>query len=106
MLYVDKYNTIRKTENENEILLFSLLQELKLFKEENPVNIDAGIDYIKVFNYQAFLRIEAQQVIDKYVDKFESITLGDVTQRDETFEIPLNVVFKDGTILDETIRIM
>lgn len=106
MLYVDKYNTIRNTENENEILLFSLLQELKLFKGENPVDTDAGIDYVKVFNYQAFLRIEAQNVVDKYLDKFESVTLGDVTQNDETFEIPLNVVFKDGTVLDETIRII
>lgn len=106
MLYVDKYNEIKNTEHPNEILLFSLLQELKLFKEENPVNTNAGIDYVKVFNYQAFLRVEAQNVIDKYLDKFESLELGDVTQNDESFEIPLNVVFKDGTILDEVIRII
>lgn len=106
MLYVDRYNQIRIAKTENEILLFSLLQELKLFKGENPTDIERGIDYIAVFNFQAFLRIEAQNVCNKYIDKFQSLELGEVIQNEEKYEVSLNCVFKDGSISENIIQIV
>lgn len=105
MLYVDTNNEIRYTTNENEVLLFSLLQELKLFKGENPIRANNGIDYIAVFNYQAFLKMEAQTVCNRYLDSFASLEVGDVTQEGEKYLIALNIEFKDGTIANEVIRV-
>lgn len=105
MLYLDKYNEVQFTKDPNEVLLFSLLQELKLFKGENPLNQEAGIDYLKVFNFQAFLQMEAMEVLNRYADKFDTLELGEVSQNEDIIEIPLYVRFKDGTVRNETLQV-
>lgn len=106
MLYLGKDGYFHSTEDDNEKLFFDLLQELSLVKGENPIRATSGIDYLSVFRLEAFLQLEMQEVISNHRSNFDSIEIGDISYEGETIKAPLSIVFKDGEIRNETIKIL
>lgn len=97
MIYLDKNDgKIKRAEDKNEILAQALLAELALFKGENPMSTGAGVDYIGVFNNEKFLKIEAEEVIDKYATKFDTIELGEIEYDDDRIKASISMTFKNG----------
>lgn len=74
----------------------ALLQELQLFKGENPIDIESGIDYLAVFNGSKFLKSQVEDVCEKYEEFFDSITVGEVEEDGEIAKISIHFVFKNG----------
>lgn len=103
MIYLDKNDgKIKRTEDKNEILAQALLAELALFKGENPMNTEAGIDYLGVFNNEKFLKIEAEELIDRYSNKFDTIELGEIEYDSDKVFASLSMTFKNGETDSQT----
>lgn len=103
MIYLDKNDgKIKYTEDKNEILAQALLAELALFKGENPMSTNAGVDYIGVFNNEKFLKTEAEEVIDKYATKFDTIELGEIEYDDDRIKASISMTFKNGETDSQT----
>lgn len=105
MIYIDE-GILKITTDENEVALLKLMQELKLFKGEDPTNTDAGIDYLGVFNQTKFLKFEIQEVVDKHIDNFSSIEIGEVLQKEEVLSVPLFITLKNGQMRETLLQIM
>lgn len=106
MLYISKDGELKNATTPNDVNLYKFMQELKLFKCENATNIEAGIDYLGVFNQTKFLRFELQEVIDKHIENFSSIDVGSITQDYDKVSVELTITFKDGTISNELLEII
>lgn len=103
MIYLDKNNgKIKYTEDKNEILAQALLAELALFKGENPMNSTAGIDYLGVFNNEKFLKIEAEELIDKYANEFDTVELGEIEYDNDRVKATISMAFKNGETDSQT----
>lgn len=103
MIYLDKNDgKVKSTDDGNEILAQAMLAELALFKGENPMNVEAGIDYKGVFNNEKFLQIEAEEMITKYSTKFDSIELGEIEYDDDRVKATIVMSFKNGEISSQT----
>lgn len=103
MIYLDKNDgKIKCTEDKNEILAQAMLAELALFKGENPMNTNAGIDYVGVFNNEKFLKIEAEELIDSYVSEFDTIELGEIEYDDDRVTARISMTFKNGETDSQT----
>ena len=106
MIFCDKENNLRFAKDENEKIFFALIQEIKLFKGENPLDFGAGVDYISIFNKTAFLQIEIQKIIEKYKENFKMLECSNIIQNDEVLEISINAAFKNGSVANETLLLI
>lgn len=77
MIFVDKDGFLKSATDEKEIALESCFQELLLWKGENPLDIDSGVDYQGVFSGTLFLKTELERVCSYHKENFESIEVGD-----------------------------
>ena len=91
--------------DKNSVYIEALCQELRLFKGENPIDSEAGIDYLSVFQGSAFLKPLVEEVVEKYTDYFESIVVGEVVEEDERVLIPLRIQTKSGDTVSTNLEI-
>lgn len=95
MIIFDTENKAQIATDEKNRILGDLAQELKLFKGENPIDTEKGIDYLAVFQGTKFIQVEVEEVLDRHRPNFKSLEIGEITYDDEIMNIPINVVFKD-----------
>lgn len=103
MLIFDGEN-LKVINDAQDILVESVLQELRLWKGEKEVDVEAGIDYIAVLNKETFLKTEVENVLIKYRDKFNDIEIGDIIEDVENEVIRLPITFylsNDGIVTKE-----
>lgn len=107
MIYPDTYGNLQTTDDEKTAIVNELVEELKLFKGENPLDIDAGLDYFAILNGEKFLQIEVEDVLEKHRPNFKSIDAGDVTLSEDGEQIimPLLITFKDNEIVETNLVI-
>lgn len=77
MIFVDKNGNLKSSSNEKEDALEACFQELLLWKGENPLDINSGVDYQGVFSGTLFLKTELERVCSYHKENFESIEVGD-----------------------------
>lgn len=85
----------------------AMLQEIQLWKGENPLDISSGIDYKSIFDGKVFAKTELDNVINKYLGSFEKLELSEaITSEDsQTVSFDLTVKFKDGREVRKTITL-
>lgn len=85
----------------------AMLQEIQLWKGENPIDINAGVDYKNIFDGKVFAKTELDSVIEKYSSSFTKLELGDaITSEDgQTVSFDLTVQFKDGREVRKTVSL-
>lgn len=107
MLYVDVDGNLAITTDEKEKLLGDLVEELRLFKGENPTDTEKGLDYFAIFNGEKFLQVEMEEVLERHRPNFQSIEAGDIEMDDvnETIKVPITIIYKDGEQLDTSLMI-
>ena len=95
------------TENEKEVYLNAFIEELRLFKGENPTDTDAGLDYFGILNGEKFLQVEARAVIEKHLPNFASIETEKpyLSDDEEQIIMPMQITFKDGELLETALVI-
>lgn len=98
MIYMD-YNSgeLKIAQDDKTKFLYAFLQELLLFKEENPLNIKAGIDYLSIFNYQKFFISEFTELARKHQNNFKQLELQGVEQSEDKLKINILIVHLDET---------
>ena len=93
--------------NKNNIYepFYRCLQELLLWRGENPMDAERGVDYFAVFDNRKLLRNEITMVLDRYRDSFKLIDIVDLRKSEdsETIHITLNFLLPDDTALKVTL---
>lgn len=108
MIYVAKSNKVVHTNDAEEIALHSCLQELRLWWEENPIDIESGIDYFSVFNKSVFLKTEVDRVCQNHSVNFASIDVGELEEDEkdpEKLKLKILFTFKSGHSIVENLWI-
>lgn len=98
--YIKQDGTPAKTTEPELIQVERLFQELLLWKGENPMNINLGIDYMGVFENRVFLKSSVEDVCNKYANYFNGISVGDpvYSSNGELMSLDVSV-----TLLDESV---
>ena len=73
--------------------LHRCLEELQLWKGENPMDAEAGVDYFSVFNKQKFLQNELTTVLNKYSGEFEATSIETIDYDEYTETIKASIIF-------------
>lgn len=87
-----------------EVLVESVLQELRLWKGEKQTDIEAGVDYMAVINKEAFLKTEVEKVLNKYQSKFKDIVIGEIVEEQNGEIVRLPITFylsNDGIVVKD-----
>lgn len=104
MIVFDKQNNSQVVYDEKNRILGDLVQELKLFKGENPIDTDAGVDYLAIMQGTKFVHVEINEVLEKHVQNFKSIEIGEMSiDENEVLTIPLQITFKDDEYYETSI---
>lgn len=83
----------------------AMLQELRLFRGENPMDIEAGIDYLGVFNGSVYLPTQVDEVLNKYTAYFTALEASNYTVSGEQASMTIYCEFPDGTIKRDIIAV-
>lgn len=108
MWYLKNDGTFAKTTDPELIQVESLFQELQLWKGENPMNAELGIDYIGVFENRVFLKNSISDICEKYADSFKDIVVGDISyeNNDEVAFVPITITMQDDSQIVRKLQIM
>jgi hypothetical protein len=96
--YEDNSGVFQSTTNSTVIKIEDMLQRLQTFKGEQAFNANNGIDYVAVFNKQAFLSPQIDAIISEYQPYFQSITYTYTLNADDTITVSLVIVTFAGDI--------
>lgn len=69
--------------------LYNCLQELQLWKTENPFDIEAGIDYFGIFSNRVFIEPELKRVIDKHKGSYNSYEIENITYDNDILRVSI-----------------
>lgn len=108
MWYLKSDGEFTKTTEPELIQLEALFQELQLWKGENPMNAELGIDYIGVFENRVFLKNSISEICEKYVDSFKAIEVGDLNYSNdgEIVNVPISVTMHDDSTIVRRLSIL
>lgn len=106
MWYLKQDGSFAKTTNAELIKLENLFQELKLWKGENPMNVELGIDYLGVFENRVSLKSSVQSICDKYSDSFKNIEVGDLNIGSEVATIPITLTLQDDSTIVRELKVL
>lgn len=100
-------DTISVLTDAQDVLVESVLQELRLWKGEKQTDIEAGVDYKAVINKEAFLKTEVEKVLNKYRDKFKDIIIGDVIEEEggEVVRLPITFYLSNDDVVVKDLRV-
>lgn len=100
-------NTIAILTDPQDVLVESVLQELRLWKGEKQTDIEAGVDYKAVINKEAFLKTEVEKVLNKYKDKFKDVIIGDVIEEEggEVVRLPITFYLSNDGIVVKDLKV-
>lgn len=103
MYYYD-YDEEKFKKCPSELLnLHCFLQEVRLWKAENPMKSELGVDYFGVFEHRKFIESELNKVIMKYSRFFTSLRIDSIETSEDGSK--LNIALYVG-LKDEMYRIM
>lgn len=77
MLILNEDGELIDTQDVQKAAIESCFQELQLWKGENPLDIDSGVDYAAVFDQTIFLKPELERVCEKHAKNFRNIEVGE-----------------------------
>lgn len=77
MLILDSDGNLVDTQDLQKAAVEACFQELQLWKGENVLDIESGVDYENVFNQTIFLKPELERVCDKHAKNFKSIEISE-----------------------------
>lgn len=81
------------TDDDNYIKVYQCVQEVLIWRGESSFDIELGIDYDEIFNSNAFLVAQLEDILDKYRPYFSDI-LQNVEKVDDSFVISLQFIFE------------
>lgn len=106
MLIINKDEELVDTQDPQLAALEACYQELKLWKGENLLDIESGVDYEGVFNQTLFLKTELERVCEKHAKNFKSISVGDPTMgTDEIVHVEINFHLLDDSAASRNLKV-
>lgn len=104
MYYLSENLKWIETDSADLIAIHNCLQELQLWKGENPLKAELGIDYWAVFESRVFLEQEVVRVLERHEQNFSSISIVDCSQTPEIAEVVLDFFLSDDSKVRAEIR--
>lgn len=106
MIYLDNNNELHATNNPQFIVVESCFQELKLWKFENQLDIERGVDYQAVFEQSVYLRTEVENVCARHAHNFKEIEVLDPTMgEDEIVHIRIVFVLLNDQVVEKSLAL-
>lgn len=106
MIYLDNNNELHITNNPQSIVVESCFQELKLWKFENQLDIERGVDYQAVFEQSVYLRTEVENVCARHAHNFKEIEVLDPTMgEDEIVHIRIVFVLLNDQVVEKSLAL-
>lgn len=101
MWYLNSEGKFVSTTDAESIQIESLFQELLLWKGENPMNANLGIDYMGVFENRVFLKSSVEDICAKYAENFSNIEVGELLYSDngEILSLTITITLLDGSTI-------
>lgn len=96
-MIIQNNNTYYVSYDINTIAINACLQNILLWKGENPLNYDDGIDYLAVFRNEAFLQNQVENVIDNHRENFKEIEISNIEYKNDI--VSIDIIF---TMLDNS----
>lgn len=106
MWYLKQDGTFAKTTSAELMQLESLFQELNLWKGENPMNAELGIDYFGIFENRVSLKNSVQNICNKYSDSFKNIDIGELNVGTEVATLPITLTLQDDSTIRRNLNIL
>lgn len=100
MIYINENGQLFHTDETELINVYGYLAEIRLYKGENPLKINRGVDYKGVLNGEVFLKDSVENCTKNYTTKFKNVELGDVTQVGEIVSMPVKVTRFDNETME------
>lgn len=100
MLYIDFDGNLVNTDDSELVNLWGYLAEVRLYKGENPLKTNRGIDYTGVLNGETFLKDTVEDCTKRYTNKFKSVSIGDVSQKGEIVSVAVSVTRFDNEVTE------
>lgn len=69
--------------------LYTCIQELQLWLGEDPMDVEAGVDYFSIFLNQKFIELELQRVLDKHRNAYVNYSLENIQYEDDTLKVSI-----------------
>lgn len=69
--------------------LYNCIQELQLWLGEDPMDVDAGVDFFGIFANQKFIELEIQRVIDKHRNAYVSYAIQNINYEEDVLKIDI-----------------
>lgn len=106
MLYWDENDYKFKKAPTEMKTYYDFIQNLQLWKGENPIKYSEGPNYRAIFENQAFIETEINKVIDKFSNQFTILQYMGHTFNRETGELSVSVYCEfDDRALETTVSI-
>lgn len=101
MWYLNSEGKFVSTTDAELIQIENLFQELLLWKGENPMNANLGIDYMGVFENRVFLKSSVEDICAKYAENFFNIEVGELLYSDngEILSLTITITLIDGSTI-------
>lgn len=108
MIAIDDSNMPYVVTSERDKVLLACFQELMLWVEENPINIERGVDYQAIFEQAAFLKQELEKVTEYHAANFEEIAISEPVYDNEAevIRVKIRFVHFDNTTTDKELEII
>ena len=92
--YLDNNGVFQSSENSTIIQLYDMLQRIQTFKGEQSFNASNGVDYLAVFNRQAFLKPQIEAIQADYTPYFN--ISNEIITTQEKATVNMLVTFQNG----------
>lgn len=69
--------------------LYTCVQELLLWKGECPMDSEAGVDYLAIFENQKFVELELKRVLDKHKNAFINYNIESVNYDSDLLKVDI-----------------
>lgn len=100
MWFMKDDGTFSRTNDPERVQLEAMFQELRLWKGENPMKANLGIDYFGVFENRVFLKSSVESITTKYAESFKSIEVSEpTTLNNEVLSVEIKVTMHDNSTL-------
>lgn len=106
IFYLDNNNKWKVSNNSTVSRVEDFFQRIQTFKYEQPFNQNNGIDYIAVFNNQADIESQLDEIIQEFKPYFQDITYNEPEQTGERLNIKMNIILKSGETISRELLIL
>lgn len=98
--------TFKQAEHYETGLIETIFQALQLFKGENPLDSENGVDYLAIFANEEFLTVQLDNVLQRFKDKLVGYNIGTPYDLDNGIvSVRIDFMLHDGESVSQELNL-